>query len=747
MRRLRRRGAKGVYKGQQQLAIEAGIRAKAAVDKALYQQQARPKRAKYLDGFANRFFGHLNDAKRLAGRGAAKSGKQAKKTFEYLAVPIANRLEAISPTVFQQVLYTEYKIKTRTAAMAREAVPLLEKLNRFQKDNTAKFDDFAIAWRDGDFTEADRIAERYGFADEFTAVRAVLNEIFAMANRVGMEIRYAQGYGPRHITDIEGFMEAIGGTEAHSQIAEAIRNAEKKKGRQLEADERLRLINTLIRGYTSSGIALSRAGHAKERGIENTSELGEFYASPQVALMHYITEMNEKVSWREFFGKETKDLVNLRGEKSRLLTRLNALSGKTAGKVFLMGKGFSELNEIDYAEHIKSEWKKLDEVSAKITVADQKSLSESVASYVDEKYIRPSEAAGSPGKRGEDLASLLQALIEPKSVSDRNLKFLRDLGYITTLANPFSAMTQLKDIGVSAYRDIWGFLPQTIKAAVNKGELNLEDIGAALFGEELTAESVGRAVAASMKYSGFAYIDRLGKTTYINTVINKYRRESAGLSDADISQMAAGTKKKSETFERVERFFGDKTSDVVKEIRDGGITDNIKFLAFAELADVQPIAMSSMPAGYARAGNLRLMYMMKSFTIRQINWIYRESIKEMGSKKTFARGAKRLIQLAITLEAFNIGIEVLRQLAKGKEPDEIDIADIAIDEAMGYMMASRYSVQNIRREGFAGYMKQVAPPTKPFDWIVQGKPDKAVRNIPILGEPYYWWFGAGSEKK
>lgn len=722
------RATKDAAKTAGENAIKAAVAAKAAVDKALYYQESRPEKIGLRERFANKTYGFIKDAKKMGG---------------FLAVPMASRLEDISPTVFQQVLYTEYKVKMRTAAMVRQAAPLLEKLNKFAKLDKSKYEDFAKAWRDGDFTEAQRIAQRYGFADEFTDAKAVLDSIFAMANAVGMEVRYAEGYGPRHIVDMDGFMKAIGGTDVHSRLKEAIKQQVKQKGRQLEKDEELRIINSLIRGYSVSGITLGRPGHAKERGVTDTGgELSRFYADPQKALMHYITEMNEKITWREFFGRETKEMVNLRAQKSRLLTRLNALSGKTKGKVFMMGKGWQEMNDVDYSQHISDVKKQLEEVREKIIAADKFVLSESIAKYIEDQYLRPSEIAGSPGKYGEDLGRILQAIIEPKAVSDRTLKALRDIGYVTTLANPFSAMTQLKDLGVTAYRDIYNVLPQALKAAVNNGEIKLEDIGVEMFGEELAADSVGKAVKATMELSGFAYVDRLGKTTYINTVVNKYRRQAQDISNTDIAQMQAGTKKKAEVFERIERFFGQRTGEVIRQLQSGGITEDIKFLAFAELADVQPLAMSAMPEGYARAGNLRLAYMMKSFTIRQINWIYREAIKEMGNKNTFARGAKRFTQLAVTLMAFNIGVEVLKDMAKGRPPEPEDITDAAIDEIMGYLLMSRYTMNKVKRDGLNALIFQGVPVTKPVDWIVQRRPDKAVRNIPIMGEPFYWWMVA-----
>lgn len=80
--------------------------------------------------------------------------------------------------------------------------------------------------------------------------------------------------------------------------------AEIQKGRDLNADEKAVIANTLLRGYKVAGVTLTPPGNVKARTIEQiTKELNPFYNDSMDSLAIYIQGMNENIEARKLFGK------------------------------------------------------------------------------------------------------------------------------------------------------------------------------------------------------------------------------------------------------------------------------------------------------------------------------------------------------------------------------------------------------------------------------------------------------------
>ena len=96
---------------------------------------------------------------------------------------------------------------------------------------------------------------------------------------------------------------------------------------------------------------------------------------------------------------------------------------------------------------------------------------------------------------------------------------LRDLGYMGTIANPISAITQLGDLGVSGA--LHGFR-NTIASMFGTKNIKMIDIGL----EDVAQEFADVRASSNMlrklfKISGFRAIDRRGKETSMNASFRK----------------------------------------------------------------------------------------------------------------------------------------------------------------------------------------------------------------------------------
>jgi len=313
--------------------------------------------------------------------------------------------------------------------------------------------------------------------------------------------------------------------------------------------------------------------------------------------------------------------------------------------------------------------------------------------------------------------------------------------YLDTLNSPLQALTQLDEFAYSFYRSPTKSIPTAIRTAARKSKITPKDIGITSIGEEFQGLSLQRALSTMLKATGFEQIDRLNKENYINTVLSKYQ------SQAQKENLNA-------TFvNRIRRVFGDDYKGVIDDLQNNRISDNVKYLLFNELLDIQPIAITEMPEYYNRAGNMRILYALKTFYIRRLDFVRNECFKDMKSKETFARGFGKMVWLATSFALLGAGSDLLKDFIRGKK---FDLSDSMTDSLLKIVFFSKYQAWKTRKEGFGTAMLEGwRPPTKGIDALTrdifnftQGK-DRGFelwRSVPVVGEEYYWWFGEGRRK-
>jgi hypothetical protein len=228
-------------------------------------------------------------------------------------------------------------------------------------------------------------------------------------------------------------------------------------------------------------------------------------------------------------------------------------------------------------------------------------------------------------------------------------------------------------------------------------------------------------------------------------VLSKYRGLAQKLTIKDAEEMLAGAKTKSIFYKRIEDVFADKAPDVIEEIRAGEITDNIKLLLFNELSDIQPVSVIELPLAYARGGNGRIFYSMKSYTLKQLDWNRREIFRKMKDPKTAVEGFTNLIKWTFWLSVFGVGVDGLKDFILGK--DDFDPGDSFMDNMFQQVFWSKYKSYQMRYKGFGGAMMEtILPPTKTADTLTNSREGDWVRNIPY-GELYYWWVVKDKKKR
>lgn len=341
-----------------------------------------------------------------------------------------------------------------------------------------------------------------------------------------------------------------------------------------------------------------------------------------------------------------------------------------------------------------------------------------------------------------ELRDIFQARFNARGTG-KMVSVFKNLSYIDTMGSPISAITQLGDMAWSLYRN--GFYlsgKSFLKSVQGKSELTKKDLGIDKISEEFTDLSKsGKALKNVFKFTGFEWMDGLGKETLVNSSVEKLRK---------------GSKRPTKKFkERIENVFGEESAQVIDDLKSGKMTENIKLLAFSEISDFQPISLSEMPQKYINGGNGRVFYMLKSFTIKQVD-VFRNEAFDKIARGDVKEGLSNLIQLGSVFVLANASADVVKNIVLGR-PTDMD--DIVIDNILRAMGFSKFQLYKARTEGIgSATITSLRPPTKLIDSaykdirnIVNSNIDElndleTIQSIPLIGKMYYWWFGKGHDK-
>lgn len=326
---------------------------------------------------------------------------------------------------------------------------------------------------------------------------------------------------------------------------------------------------------------------------------------------------------------------------------------------------------------------------------------------------------------------------------------LKNFGYLGTMNNITSAVTQIGDLYANFYKYNFG---TAMKALFGKREITKEDLHIDSIWEEFAdAGWTGIAVNKLFSAIGLNKMDAFGKNTSINGAWIDLKER---LKNNDISLL-----------EDLSAAFGSRSKQVMEDIKNNNITEDVKLMIWSQLADTQPLGKSGVPVGYLNNPHGRIIYQLKTYTINQLSLFYADGIYKINkglatkNKKLFLQGVGNTAKLALLLTIFNAGADALKNLIMGRK---IDISDTLLSNMLWNIGVSKYTFYRGQRDGYARALLEnyLLPPQismgddaymdikkiatgkrKPSDTI-------AVTYVPF-GRMWYWWFGGGrtQEKK
>lgn len=373
-------------------------------------------------------------------------------------------------------------------------------------------------------------------------------------------------------------------------------------------------------------------------------------------------------------------------------------------------------------------------------------IDESIGAYTKELtesgLITPSDEV--------EVKQILKARFNQRGVSGI-LSDIKNSGYIFTMGNPLSAVTQIGDFAFTLYKNGVFDTMTGLTKAIGTDKISKQDLGIDKIAQEFESDSkTSKLVDKIFSVVGLNKIDALGKETFINASFNRLKRQ------AEESTKNPNTVESIKFNNYLKSIFGNQAKIVKLDLSKDVISDDVKYLLFSEISDFQPISLSEMPEVYLTSGNGRIFYMLKTYSIKLVDVFRNEAFKQM--KTDQKQGLQNLIKLGFYVMALGVGADSLKDLFMGRE---INLDDTLTDNLLKLALFSRYQADRSRTEGIGKtVLTSILPPTNVLDDLWKDVFDKkfksgdkplsslrTIRNIPVGGKLYYWWFGAGKEVK
>lgn len=668
----------------------------------------------------------------------SKVFKDVKSVTSDLVTPISRQIKNLDKklgTTFT-ALFRNLDLSTgkKTAALMKGAMPFIKSMSNALKgkpQTREKFDDLLL---EGDFKgmviliDDLRLPEKVSqdIKTELKQMRDTLEEIRAYAREEGgFDVGYIEDYFPRKVKnykELREFMDndpelRVATTEIDKAIDEfALKNKINKE--DLTPEELAEITSRVIRGYPVTG---SIPSNFKPRSIFDKKTLNKIrkaYESPEDALESYIRGTVEAVERKKFLGMV-----------------------KPAKGQAVQGEGFKDVMGAD--------------------VGMRAGVDESLANALAEDLLKGT-------KFGAEDVEKLREIIQSRfsgGTESYTTRALKNLGYLQVMTDFGSAITQLADQVFSIHFNGFGNHFKTLfnrKDMFNFAELTgisqreFEDIG--------NSDKLSGLLDNLFRKIGLKQLDLFAKNTYMNAAWRKYHK---------LAQSDGGSQK---LREELLPYFGDRTDKVIRAVRSNAPTNKeppaeVTELVFHKLLDVAPATASEVPAAYMRNPNARIMYMLKTFTIKQIDTFRTaglSNIKEGGelylagraegnqSKqekgvRLAAKGTKDLVQIATLFAAANAGTDVIKDVIYGRPIKRDELIEDNLWKLIG---VNRYTVYNARRKGPGkAFIDFVAPPTavfdRAFDDISAIVGDGEYKGSMLQGTPLgliYWRYLGGLDK-
>lgn len=625
-----------------------------------------------------------------------------KSAFQNIGQSVSETVRGIDPKFLMPLRKMEYTISTRNKEMQDKVKPFIDAYRKLN-DADKTWVDYLLTNRDDPETQeqlAAFIKEKPDFGKGLAAADGVLAQIYTNAKNNNMN-KYGDKdvYFPRRVSDIMGLMQAMRGDPEYGKIQAELDNLRKRvKGpdgeyiwREPTQQEKEDAVRTMLNTGRFPAMSLKDPTAMKLRKINKiSSEWTKFYQSADKALIDHIYDMNEETAKREFFRDP---------ERAKLVKQRDKMyAAMEAGK------------DVDEAELAVIE-ARLNDIQASNTAAIEQMIADNGSKLSMEDQ--------------DSLMRALRARLTQRGMSGA-ASTLRNISLMSALGSPTSAITQIGDLAFSLYNNgVFNTLTGLGGALRGNSLIKPSDMDLTGSLKEYQQEGTAKYLDKVLTLSGLKKMDSLFKQTTMNAVL----KQAKGMSYEEFEK-------------RYMDIYQHETKATYDAIQKGIKNEHSMFFAFNELSDFQPVSLSEMPAMYLTAGNGRIFYALKSYNIRALNTIWRETVgkyknaKDGEGKRAAAANALRLVGLMVLMGA---SADEIKDWITGKEAGTF--SDSVTENLLKTTMLNRYTLS----KGFkSDTLKNILadtliPPTQwamdpmadLYSWVQGDKPTfKSINSLP-----------------
>jgi len=637
-------------------------------------------------------------------------------------VPLSRKLKNIGSFLAAEFRNHERLVNRNTVKYMDRATPFITTMTKRLKGNEQKQQEFKLHLLNGDMDKVTLMLDELKVSEktmqEFAEMQKTLEEIRTYAREQGgIEVGYLEGYFPRLLKNYKAFRGALQGEEAN-KVNKALDEYAVENGYEnaslIPIEEAEIVTSKVLRGFPiKKGESLP--GNFKQRQIGRITDerMVAAYADPADALKNYIERAVSATERRKFlYGKPDPQgaQVGFEGSRDRI--------------------------GLDLGMNIEVDDSLAGAVARRLT-KDRNDLS---------------------NEDIEKLQEIIQSRFSGGTV-DPAIMGLKNLNYIQVMGNFGSAITQLGDLAYSIYFNGFG---NTFQSLFNQKDnfnfvkyFNLadRDIDAVT-----SSGGLSKALDKVFTVTGLKKLDQLGKNTTMNAAWKKYKSQAMKKGGAKVLQ------------DDLTPVFGkEKAGQMIKELQESNpnskeLPKGVEELIWYKFLDLSPATLGEMPKYYTESGNLRIMYMLKSFTVKQFD-VFREAaqkdidraklLKAKGDNQGAAKAAgdamTKIIGLGLVFGAANAGTDVMKDMLYGRPIKRDELLENNIWRLLGI---NRYLVMKGKREGPAkAVLEGILPPTAVFDRAWQDISalygDKEYKGAMLQGTPLdmvYWKYLGGLDK-
>lgn len=603
--------------------------------------------------------------------------------------PFSSAVRKISPGLADRVITADFDAHATEMKYLTRASGVLQAASKLAPKDRKAISNLLLQ---GQWDQAKTIAAKYNgvkvksigdrkptsinLAHEIDSIKALYDDIYNEKQAVGIDHPKIDNFWHRSVKDYNALNKALG-NEDRNLFEVALSKAKADKGKDLTPEEEDAVLSRVLKG-TSDVVRVTEKN--KKRVFKHLkNEYLPMYHDAFDSLAVYITKSAKQIARARAFG----------GPK-----------GTT-------GQAIVESPKDPFTRFIREA---LD--NKEITYKESKEL------------IQAFQVRYGPGEQ----------------TMPEFFATLRNLGYMTRLANPGAALTNLMDLGWSGY--MYG-MGSTIKAAMSvargKQLARLEDVGLKIAAYEMTDPGrFTKALTAALKYSLFSKLDRFSKETLLNAQWDKMRK-------------TVGTP---EFVNRWEPVLGaSRLARLKKDLDANKLTYDGKLVLWHGLADVQPISASEMPLGALNNPKGRLFYAMKTYMLKQLDSVLRETVRQKDTKTAF----KNTMALGLWLTMSGVSTQTLKSMIMGKEVNPDGVPDAVMENMLRVAGLSTFAVDQLHRTGdITGFVLDLmSPPLSVLEHAYSdvkknvqepGSSLDTLQDLPVVGALGYNWFGGGLEK-